>query len=63
MIIGRKLNLFLKNAPEKVFPFSISVAKSMPNCFARILEPKIRHGLFLSGAGLVLITCIFFGTR
>jgi hypothetical protein len=34
----------------------------MPTWFARILEPKIRRGLFLSGAGLVLITCIFFGT-
>lgn len=33
-----------------------------PAWFVRILEPKIRRGLFLSGAGLVLITCIFFGT-
>jgi hypothetical protein len=37
-------------------------AKPIPTWFARILEPKIRRGLFLSGAGLVLITCIFFGT-
>ena len=37
-------------------------AEPMPAWFARILEPKIRRGLFLSGAGLVLITCIFFGT-
>jgi len=35
----------------------------IPTWFARILEPKIRRGLFLSGAGLVLITCIFFGTN
>ena len=34
----------------------------MPAWFARILEPKIRRGLFLSGAGLILITCIFFVT-
>ncbi|MHC4555547.1 MAG: hypothetical protein ACYSUS_09765, partial [Planctomycetota bacterium] len=37
-------------------------AEPIPAWFARILEPKIRRGLFLSGAGLVLITCIFFGT-
>ena len=36
--------------------------KPIPTWFARILEPTIRRGLFLSGAGLVLITCIFFGT-
>ena len=34
----------------------------IPTWFTRILEPKIRRGLFLSGAGLILITCIFFGT-
>ncbi len=34
----------------------------IPAWFARILEPNIRRGLFLSGAGLILITCIFFGT-
>ncbi len=33
-----------------------------PAWLTRILEPKIRKGLFLSGAGLVLITSIFFGT-
>ena len=37
-------------------------AEPIPAWFARILEPKIRRGLFLSGAGLILITCIFFGT-
>ena len=37
-------------------------AEPVPAWFARILEPKIRRGLFLSGAGLILITCIFFGT-
>ena len=37
-------------------------AKPIPAWFGRILEPKIRRGLFLSGAGLILITCIFFGT-
>ena len=34
----------------------------MPGWFERILEPKIKRGLFLSGAGLVLINFIFFGT-
>lgn len=38
-------------------------AEMTPAWFARILNPKIRQGLFLSGAGLVLITCIFFGTN
>jgi hypothetical protein len=37
-------------------------AEPIPAWFARLLEPTIRRGLFLSGAGLVLITCIFFGT-
>lgn len=39
-----------------------ATAEPIPAWFARIFEPKIRRGLFLSGAGLVLITCIFFGT-
>ena len=34
----------------------------MPTWFERILEPKIKRGLFLSGAGLILINFIFFGT-
>jgi hypothetical protein len=36
--------------------------ESMPNWFTRLLKPKIQRGLFLSGAGLILITCIFFAT-
>jgi len=40
-----------------------SPAEPIPAWFGRILEPKIRRGLFLSGAGLVLVTCIFFGTN
>ena len=37
-------------------------AEPIPAWFARVLEPNICRGLFLSGAGLVLITFIFFGT-
>lgn len=34
----------------------------VPYWLRRILEPKIRRGLFISGAALVLTTFIFFGT-
>lgn len=37
-------------------------ADPIPAWLARILEPKIRRALFLTGCGLVLITFIFFGT-
>jgi len=37
-------------------------AEQPPRWLGRVLEPKYRRGLFLSGAGLVLITFIFFGT-
>ena len=39
-----------------------AAAEPIPSWFTRILEQKTRRGLFLSGAGLVLITFIFFGT-
>ncbi len=38
-----------------------SPADPIPAWFKRLASPKIRRGLFLAGAGLVLITFIFFG--
>jgi len=38
------------------------VEDPVPYWLRRVLEPKIRRGLFLSGAALVLTTFIFFGT-
>lgn len=34
----------------------------VPYWLRRVLEPKVRRGLFLSGSALVLTTFIFFGT-
>jgi len=44
----------IKNTPAENKPF--------PVWLARILERKNRQGLFLAGAGLILITFIFFGS-
>ncbi|MCE5185185.1 MAG: hypothetical protein LLF76_03570 [Planctomycetaceae bacterium] len=38
------------------------VEEPVPYWLRRILEPKMRNGLFLSGSALVLTTFIFFGT-
>ena len=37
-------------------------ADPTPAWLERILVPRIRQSLFFSGAGLVLVACIFFGT-
>lgn len=34
----------------------------VPAWLTRILEPKIRRALFLTGCGLILVTFIFFGS-
>ncbi|MHC5060428.1 MAG: hypothetical protein ACYTFK_05020 [Planctomycetota bacterium] len=36
-------------------------AREIPKWVKRISEPKVRRSLFLAGAGLVLVTFIFFG--
>lgn len=41
---------------------NITVVDPIPHWLSRILQPRIRRGLFGAGAGLVLITFIFFGT-
>jgi hypothetical protein len=33
-----------------------------PQWLTRTLEPRFRYSLFLAGAGLILITFIFFGS-
>jgi len=38
------------------------VEEPIPYWLVRVLEPRLRRGLFLSGAALVLTTFIFFGT-
>ena len=35
----------------------------VPNWLKRILQPRMRQGLFSAGAGLILITFIFFGSN
>jgi hypothetical protein len=38
-------------------------SRVIPVWLDRIRTPRIRRGLFLAGAGLVIIACIFFGTN
>ena len=35
----------------------------IPTWLTRVIEPKNQRGLFLSGAGLIIITFIYFGTN
>ena len=35
----------------------------IPTWLARVIEPRNQRGLFLSGAGLIIITFIYFGTN
>lgn len=57
-------NQLLKAEAQKLQQQMTSPPKTdpVPRWLTRIIEPKIRRGLFASGAGLILITFIFFGT-
>lgn len=57
-------NSELRNETEKILEQlnAQAVEDPVPCWLRRVLEPKIRRGLFLSGSALVLTTFIFFGT-
>ncbi|MHC5083077.1 MAG: hypothetical protein ACYTET_03960 [Planctomycetota bacterium] len=63
-IFPKSQNDKLKAETERILSRmqNVTPVDPVPHWLGRILQPKIRRGLFLSGAGLVLITFIFFGT-
>jgi hypothetical protein len=57
-------NSDLRSETEKIIELINApvTADPIPLWLQRVLEPKLRKSLFLSGAALVLVTFIFFGT-